>query len=183
MEKIDTNEIKKLKLEELNRLTIEEFKESEKFPFVVILDSIRSMNNVGSAFRTCDAFNATKLYLCGITAQPPHREIEKTAIGATNSVAWEHHENIEELILKLKDNDYVIVGIEQTNSPNYLQDFVPDKNKKYAFIVGNEVFGVSDEALQLCDFCIEIPQFGTKHSLNVSVSMGVVCWHYIKSIL
>ncbi len=171
--------MKKLVLDELNRASIDEFKAQDKNDFVIVLDNIRSMNNVGSAFRTCDAFAAKKLYLTGITATPPHREITKTAIGAQESVDWDYAENTATLLEQLRLEGYALVAVEQTDASISLIDFQPEPSKKYAFIFGNEVFGVSDEALELVDIAVEIPQFGTKHSLNISVCCGVVSWDYI----
>ncbi len=171
---------KKLKLWELDRVSEEEFKKQEKFPLIVILDSIRSLNNIGSFFRTSDAFNVEKIYLCGITATPPHREIQKTALGATESVNWEHRTNIIELIDELKKDGVKICSIEQAEKTTFLQDVSNLPNKKYALIFGNEVDGVNQEAIDLSDYIIEIPQFGTKHSLNVSVCAGVVLWEFAK---
>jgi 23S rRNA (guanosine2251-2'-O)-methyltransferase len=169
----------KLKLDELNRASIEEFKSQEKIPLILILDNIRSMNNVGSAFRTSDAFNIEKLFLVGITATPPNREITKTALGADESVAWEHSTDIVALIENLKAQGYTICAIEQVQNSIKLNDFLPEKDKKYAYIFGNEVFGVSDDAINCSDICLEIPQYGTKHSLNVSVTLGITCWDFI----
>ena len=171
---------RKLKLWELDRVSEEEFKQQEKFPLIVILDSIRSLNNIGSFFRTADAFNVEKIYLCGITATPPHRDIQKTALGATESVEWEHRTNIIELIEELKKENVKICSIEQAEKTTFLQD-VPNLPKgKYALIFGNEVDGVDQEAIDHSDYIIEIPQFGTKHSLNVSVCAGVVMWEFTK---
>ena len=165
---------------ELDRVSEEEFKQQEKFPVIVILDSIRSLNNIGSFFRTADAFNIEKIYLCGITATPPHRDIQKTALGATESVEWEHRTNIIELIEELKKENIKIWSIEQAEKTTFLQD-VPNLPKgKYALIFGNEVDGVDQEAIDHSDYIIEIPQFGTKHSLNVSVCAGVVMWEFAK---
>lgn len=175
--------MKKIKNEELGRLTVEEFKKEKKQPIVLVLDNIRSMNNVGSAFRTADAFLINKIYLCGITAKPPHREINKTALGATDSVAWEHRQNIVELLKELKDDGYKILCIEQADESVPLQDFMAYRNTKYCLVFGNEVFGVSDEAVAIADTCLEIPQFGTKHSLNVSVSVGIVLWDFFKKLM
>jgi 23S rRNA (guanosine2251-2'-O)-methyltransferase len=170
--------MQKLKTTDLNRVGIEEFKEQDKLPVVVILDNVRSMNNVGSAFRTADGFAIEKIILCGITAQPPHREIEKTAIGATQSVAWEHVEETVEAIRELRKNGYEIMAIEQAVESIMLNTFQPDMNKKYALIFGNEVNGVSDEVMAEIDKCIEIPQFGTKHSFNIVISAGIVLWDF-----
>ena len=165
---------RKLKLEELNRLTKEEYKEVNKFPIVVVLDNIRSMNNVGSVFRSSDCFRVEKLILCGITATPPHRDIRKTAIGAEESMDWEYHESTTAALQELKDSRYEIAAIEQTENSIGLSQFKP--KDKIALVFGNEVDGVSDEAIALCDSVIEIPQFGTKHSFNISVSAGIVLW-------
>ncbi|MCB9203248.1 MAG: RNA methyltransferase [Flavobacteriales bacterium] len=175
--------MKKLKLEELNRISVNEFKESNKIPVVVLLDNIRSMNNVGSFFRTSDAFRIEKIYLCGITPKPPHREIQKTALGATESVDWEHRKEIQELITELKQNQYKIIGIEQTSASKSLQNYPISKGEKYALIFGNEVEGIQDEVVKIIDECIEIPQEGTKHSFNVSVCGGIVLWEFYKGIL
>ena len=161
---------------ELNRLSVEEFKTEEKTPLIVILDNIRSLSNIGSVFRTSDAFRIEKIYLCGYTAQPPHREIQKTAIGATKSVIWEHREDVFSLIKELQKENTEVYAIEQTKDSIMLDDFTPNKSKKTALIYGNEVEGVQQEAIDLCDGVIEIPQIGTKHSLNISVSNGVVLW-------
>jgi len=168
--------MRKLKNAELERLTIDEFKGSFKTPIVVIMDNIRSLNNIGSIFRTSDAFLIEKIYLCGITATPPHNEIRKTALGATESVIWEYHENTEAVISKLKSENYVTLAIEQVENSIMLNQFEIDKFKKYAVVFGNEVKGVKQSVVDLCDYSIEIPQLGTKHSLNVSVSAGVVLW-------
>lgn len=170
------NQMRKLKNEELGRVEVEEFKKLDKNPVVIVLDNVRSMHNVGSAFRTADAFRVEKIVLCGITARPPHREINKTALGATESVEWTHSDNTFDAIWKLKEEGFRIVAIEQADKSVMLQDFQPDKEQKYAFIFGNEVFGVEEEVIRISDEVIEIPQFGTKHSLNVSVSIGVVIW-------
>jgi len=168
--------MKKLKNNELNRKTILDFKKSEKMPFVVVLDNVRSMNNIGSVFRTSDAFLIEKIYLCGITAKPPHNDIRKTALGATESVDWQYFETTEEAVNELKKKGYIIISIEQVEGSVELQNFEIDKQKKYAFIFGHEVKGVSQNIVNLSDMCIEIPQLGTKHSLNISVSAGVVLW-------
>ena len=174
---------KKLKLWELNRISNQEFKSQEKFPITVVLDSIRSLTNVGTFFRTCDAFNVDKIYLCGITAEPPHREIQKTALGATESVDWEHRESIVDLIKELKASGKKICSIEQTEETTLLQDIKNLPNEHYVLVFGNEVHGVDPQLIELIDMCIEVPQSGTKHSLNVSVCAGVVLWKfYEKSI-
>jgi len=170
---------RKIKNEELNRLSAEEFKSSDKNPIVVVLDNVRSLNNVGSSFRTCDAFIIEKLYLTGITGKPPHRDINKTALGATDSVRWEYRENVVELVKELKREGYITIAIEQVSDAQMLNQFEIDKDKKYALIFGNEVFGVSEGVIQEVDECLEIPQFGTKHSLNISVSVGIVVWEFI----
>ncbi len=174
--------MRKLKNEELNRVSIEEFKNTKKIPLVIVLDNVRSLNNVGSAFRTSDAFRVEKIYLCGITGQPPHREINKTALGATDSVNWEHVGNTLTLIQKLKTDGYQIISIEQADNSVMLQNFAPQKNENYCFVFGNEVFGVDDKVIEASNICIEIPQFGTKHSLNISVSLGVVVWDFYSKV-
>ena len=174
---------RKLKLWELNRVSEEDFKTQKKAPVIVILDSIRSLNNIGSFFRTSDAFNIEKIYLCGITATPPHREIQKTALGATESVTWEHRENILDLIHELKAEGVTIASIEQAEKTTFLQHVPSLEFQKIALIFGNEVDGVDQEAINLSDHILEIPQFGTKHSLNVSVCAGVVLWEFAKRTL
>lgn len=172
--------MRKILNEELGRLSIEEFKESDKRPIVVIADNVRSLNNIGSIFRTCDAFAIKKLYLCGISATPPNKEIHKTAIGAELSVEWVYKENATEAINELKKQGYVIISVEQVANSVMLDEFVVQENVNYAVILGNEVNGVSQEAVDASDIAIEIPQYGTKHSLNVSVAAGVVLWHLSK---
>lgn len=172
--------IRKLQIEEMDRLTIEEFQTSDKFPFVIVLDNIRSLNNVGSFFRTADAFRAEKLFLCGYTPHPPHREITKSALGAELSVTWEKTETTLEAIESLKKQGYTIVAIEQAEGSTLLQNFKVTPEGKYAFIFGNEVEGVADEVIEVADTCLEIPQFGTKHSFNVSVSAGIIFWEFIR---
>jgi tRNA G18 (ribose-2'-O)-methylase SpoU len=174
---------RKLLNEELNRLSIDEYKNAPKSDFVIILDNVRSMNNVGSVFRTSDAFLCNKLFLCGITPTPPHRDIQKTALGATETVNWEYCESTEKIIEKLKQKNYIILSVEQAENSIMLNNFNPDKSKKYAFIFGNEVNGVEQNIVDISDFCLEIPQFGTKHSLNISVSVGVVIWDYVQKLL
>ncbi len=166
---------RKLKLEELNRLSITDFKSKRKDPIVVLLDNVRSLHNVGSVFRTCDAMAVEKLYLSGITAKPPHREIQKTAIGATESVKWEHVENVESVLLKYKNLDYKIIAVEQTLNSIDLIDY-SWKNEKTVIVFGNEVDGVQQNIIDMADLSIEIPQWGTKHSFNISVSAGIVLW-------
>ncbi|MBW3524226.1 RNA methyltransferase [Chryseobacterium sp. NKUCC03_KSP] len=174
--------VNKLKLEELNRIDVETFKKVEKIPLVVVLDNIRSMHNVGATFRTADAFLVQKIILCGITPQPPHREIHKAALGATESVDWSYENDINATINDLKSQGFEIVGIEQTTNSIMITDLKIDNTKKYAVILGNEVEGISDEALQNIDSFIEIPQLGTKHSLNVSVCGGIVMWEFAKAL-
>lgn len=173
---------KKLKLEELGRIDVETFKQTEKIPLVVVLDNVRSMHNVGAVFRTADAFLVEKIILCGITPQPPHREIHKAALGATESVDWIYEKDISTALENLKKENFKILGIEQTTNSEIFTDFVIDKNDKYALVLGNEVDGLSDEALSLYDTFLEIPQLGTKHSLNVSVCGGIVMWEFFKSL-
>ncbi|SFB13915.1 SpoU rRNA Methylase family protein [Flavobacterium swingsii] len=168
--------MRKLENRELDRKSISDFKEATKTPIIIILDDIRSLHNIGSVFRTADAFLIEKIYLCGITATPPNKEIHKTALGATETVAWEHHENVLSVIEKLKKDDVAVFAIEQVENSIFLNDFEVEVNKKYALVFGNEVFGVNQEAIKLCDGTIEIPQLGTKHSLNISVSAGIVVW-------
>jgi 23S rRNA (guanosine2251-2'-O)-methyltransferase len=175
--------MRKLKNSELNRVDVEGFKSVKKIPLIVILDNIRSLNNVGSVFRTSDAFIVEKIYLCGITAQPPHKEIHKTALGSTDSVAWEYVEDTLELIEKLKKDNVKIASIEQADNSTKLQDFEIEPKQKYAVVFGNEVKGVQQEVVSTSDYCLEIPQFGTKHSLNISVSVGVVVWDMFKKML
>jgi tRNA G18 (ribose-2'-O)-methylase SpoU len=171
--------MRKLQNEELNRISVESFKNKKKNPFVLVLDNVRSMHNVGSAFRTADAFMAEKMYLCGITGTPPHREITKTALGATESVTWAHVADVIALVKNLKSEGWIIVAVEQADQSQLLHDFKPDAQSKYCFIFGNEVFGVTEEVVALADSCLEIPQFGTKHSLNIAVSIGIICWDYV----
>lgn len=168
--------MRKLENSELGRKSIEDFKQAEKTPLIIILDDIRSLHNIGSVFRTADAFLVEKIYLCGISATPPNKEINKTALGATETVAWEYRNDVVELIKELRDNGTEVWAIEQVDTAVYLNGFVPKSNRKYAVIFGNEVKGVRQEAIQLCNGAIEIPQLGTKHSLNISVSAGIVVW-------
>lgn len=174
--------MKKLKLDELNRVGIDEFKEQEKLPVIVVLDNVRSMHNIGSVFRTADGFAIEKLYLCGITAQPPHREIEKTALGATQSVEWVHFETTLDAVASLKADGYRVIGIEQAAGSIMLNTYKPKSSEKYALIFGNEVNGVSDEVMAQIDECIEIPQFGTKHSFNIVISAGIVLWDFFAKL-
>jgi 23S rRNA (guanosine2251-2'-O)-methyltransferase len=174
--------MRKLKLDELNRVSVAEFKEQEKLPVTVVLDNVRSMHNIGSIFRTSDGFSVEQIYLCGITAQPPHREIEKTALGATQSVNWVYFETPVAAIESLRNDGYRIIAIEQAENSIMLNEFTPSSTEKYALIFGNEVNGVSDEAMQQIDTCIEIPQFGTKHSFNIVVSAGIVLWDFFAKL-
>ena len=160
----------------MDRLNVEEFKQVEKTPICIVLDNVRSLNNIGSVFRTADAFLIEKIYLCGITATPPHKDIHKTALGATDSVAWEHRESTLELLEELREEGYSSLALEQAENAVMLNDFKVEENKKYALIFGNEVKGVSQEVVSASDLVLEIPQYGTKHSLNISVSVGVVVW-------
>lgn len=169
-------------MDDLNRLTPDEFKASKKLPLVLVLDNIRSQNNVGSIFRTADAFRLSGIYLCGITATPPHREIQKTALGATESVYWSYHTSTTEAIKKLKTEGYTIIAVEQTHNSTLLSDFHPVPDLKAALIFGNEVNGIENDALNMVDHCIEIPQFGTKHSLNIAVTVGIVIWDISKKM-
>jgi 23S rRNA (guanosine2251-2'-O)-methyltransferase len=175
--------MKKLKLDELGRVAADDFKEQMKFPIVLVLDNLRSALNVGSAFRTADGFALEKIVLCGISATPPHREILKTALGATDSVEWVHFDSVTTALEELKSEDYQVLAVEQTDSSVFLQDFLIEKNKKYALVFGNEVEGVSDEAMALCETAIEIPQYGTKHSFNVSVCLGIVSWEFVRRLV
>lgn len=167
--------MKQLSLDALHRLDIEEYKAASKLPIVLVLDNIRSMNNIGSIFRTADAFRVSEIYLCGITTCPPHREIHKTALGATESVSWKYFNDTLEAIAELKEKKFKIWALEQTNESVVLQDMVSQPDM--ALVLGNEVDGVSEEVLLQCDGAVEIPQFGTKHSLNVSVASGIALWH------
>lgn len=173
---------RKLKLWELQRPTVEEFKARDKFSLVVVLDNIRSLSNVGTFFRTCDAFNVAKIEICGITATPPHREIQKTALGATESVQWEYHENTLNLIKKYKADGYKIYAIEQAEETTFLQKVQVTSDEKHVLVFGNEVDGVQQEIVDCADVVLEVPQFGTKHSLNVSVCCGVVLWEFVRSL-
>jgi 23S rRNA (guanosine2251-2'-O)-methyltransferase len=168
--------MRKLKLDELGRSSIEDFRKQAKLPVTLVLDSVRSMHNVGSVFRTSDAFAVEQIFLCGITGRPPHREIEKTALGATKSIHWEYFTDIKKAVRQLKDKGYRIVAVEQAENSIKLNEFNPLKDQKYALIFGNEVNGVSDEVMLEIDECIEIPQFGTKHSFNIVVTAGIVLW-------
>lgn len=175
--------MRKLKNNELDRLSVDAFKEAEKTPIIIVLDNIRSLNNIGSVFRTSDAFLVEKIYLCGITATPPHKDIHKTALGSTDTVAWEHIENTMDLIEKLKAEKVQICSIEQAENATMLNNFTPEENTKYALIFGNEVKGVAQNVVSASDVVIEIPQYGTKHSLNISVSCGVVVWDIFSKLV
>ncbi|NNC69537.1 MAG: RNA methyltransferase [Flavobacteriaceae bacterium] len=168
--------MRKLKNSELKRISIDDYKNAKKTPIIVILDNIRSLNNIGSVFRTSDAFLIEKIYLCGITASPPHNDIHKTALGATESVEWEYVESTLQLIKKLQTENIEIVSIEQADKAIVLNEFYPIKHKTIAVVFGNEIKGIDQEVVSLSDHCIDIPQFGTKHSLNISVSCGIVLW-------
>ena len=172
--------MRKLENSELDRKSIADFKEAQKTPIIIVLDDIRSLHNIGSVFRTSDAFLIEKIYLCGITAIPPHKDIHKTALGATESVDWEYAEDTLALIEKLKVSKVKILAIEQAENSTMLQDFAIEPDQKYAVVFGNEVKGVQQKVLSASDYCIEIPQFGTKHSLNISASAGVVLWDLFK---
>jgi 23S rRNA (guanosine2251-2'-O)-methyltransferase len=169
-------------MDDLQRVSIPEYKDQEKLPVVVVLDNVRSMHNVGSVFRTGDGFSIEKLYLCGITAQPPHREIEKTALGASQSVDWKHFPDTLQAIAELKEAGYTIIAIEQASGSIMLNKFKPTADLKYALIFGNEVNGVDEEVMKTIDACIEIPQFGTKHSFNIVISAGIVLWDFFAKL-
>ncbi|MEO9572368.1 MAG: RNA methyltransferase [Polaribacter sp.] len=174
--------MRKLKNNELGRISVDEFKTVTKTPLIVVLDNIRSLNNIGSVFRTSDAFLIEKIYLCGICATPPNKDIHKTALGATESVAWEYVEDTLTLVEKLKRNNIKVLAIEQAENSTKLDTFYPKKDEKYAIVMGNEVKGVQQEVVDASDMCIEIPQLGTKHSLNISVTTGVVLWDIFQKI-
>jgi 23S rRNA (guanosine2251-2'-O)-methyltransferase len=171
---------RKLSTHQLNRLTIYQYRQSVKNPVCVILDNVRSMNNVGSIFRSADCFGVEKICLCGITATPPHRDIHKTALGAEESMDWSYHEHTIDICKSLKNEGYLLVAVEQVEGSVALNDFSLDKDLKYAIIFGNEIDGVAEDVLALCDACIEIPQYGTKHSFNVSVCAGIVLWELLR---
>ena len=173
--------MRKLLITELNRLSVEEFKKSKKYPLTVVLDNVRSLNNVGSIFRTCDAMRLEKILLCGITATPPHNEIHKTALGAEDAVDWEYYKNTEDALDLLKKQGYTICSVEQVENSTSLLDFDP-QDDKYAIIFGNEVKGVQQKIINKSDLCLEIPQYGTKHSFNVSVSAGIVLWEIFRKL-
>ncbi len=179
--------MQKLTTDQLNRLSTDEFQQIQKHHFALVLDNVRSLSNVGSVFRTADSFLAEKIYLCGITGTPPNREMEKTALGATQTVDWQHFAHTHEALQELRSQGYIIICVEQVKNSIFLNDFVfensentQEKPKKYAFVFGNEVFGVAEDVIALSDFCIEIPQFGSKHSLNISVTVGIICWDFVR---
>ena len=174
--------MRKLENSELERKLITDFKQAEKTPIIIVLDDIRSLHNIGSVFRTSDAFLIEKIYLCGITAIPPNKEIHKTALGATETVAWEYNKNVLDVIEDLKKQNTQVYAIEQVDNSIFLDQFQPSKTEKYALVFGNEVYGVSQDAIKICDGSIEIPQLGTKHSLNISVSAGIVVWDLFQKI-
>lgn len=174
--------MKKLKITEMNRLTPDEFKEKDKSPLVVVLDNVRSLHNVGSVFRTGDAFLIEAVYLCGITSTPPHAEIHKTALGAENTVKWHYSEDTHQVIDSLKMAGYTVFAIEQAQGSTLLNDLSLNASQKYAVVLGNEVKGVQQSVVDICDGCVEIPQFGTKHSLNVSVTAGIIIWEFFKKL-
>lgn len=174
--------MRKLNVLEMNRISVDEFKKSKKNPLVVVLDNVRSMYNVGSVFRTADAFRIEAIYLCGITSCPPHPEIHKTALGAEDAVDWYYHKEALETVKMLQQQGYEVLAIEQVEGSTMLQDFVAETDKKYAVVLGNEVKGVNQEVVDCCDGCLEIPQFGTKHSLNVSTTAGIVMWEMMKKV-
>ena len=174
--------MRKLNIEELNRLSTNEFKDVPKTPLVIILDNIRSQNNIGSVFRTCDAFLVKKLFLCGITATPPHKEIHKTALGATESVDWEYSDDTLKVVKKLKNEGYIVLAVEQTDQSIFLQDYDVRDDKFFALVFGHEMRGVEQAVIDECHGAVEIPQYGTKHSLNVAVSAGILIWHFFRKL-
>lgn len=174
--------LRKLKVTEMHRLTVDEFKESRKLPLVVVLDEVRSLHNIGAVFRTSDAFLVNSIYLCGITATPPHSEMHKTALGAEYTVDWKYFKNTEDAVNELHTMGYTVFAIEQCEGSTMLDKLVLETDKRYAVVLGNEVKGVKQEVVDMCDGCIEIPQFGTKHSLNVSVTAGIILWEFAKEL-
>lgn len=174
--------LRKLKVTEMHRLTVDEFKESRKLPLVVVLDEVRSLHNIGAVFRTSDAFLVNSIYLCGITATPPHPEMHKTALGAEYTVDWKYFKNTEDAVNELHTMGYTVFAIEQCEGSTMLDKLVLETDKRYAVVFGNEVKGVKQEVVDMCDGCIEIPQFGTKHSLNVSVTAGIILWEFAKEL-
>jgi tRNA G18 (ribose-2'-O)-methylase SpoU len=175
-------ETKKMTMDELGRKSVEQFKSSEKIPIVIVLDNVRSLHNIGSIFRTCDAFLVEAVYLCGICAKPPHNEIHKTALGAEDSVEWKYFEKTVEALKYLKSNNYINIGIEQTHGSISLEMFSLEPERRYAVVFGNEVHGIEQEVINHCDAFVEIPQFGTKHSFNVAISAGIVLWEFYKKL-
>lgn len=175
--------MRKLKITELNRLTIDEFKHADKLPLVVVLDEVRSLHNIGSVFRTSDAFLVERIYLCGITATPPHPEMHKTALGAEDTVEWRYVKHTLEAVEELHNEGYTVLAIEQVEGSTMLDELQLEADKKYAIVMGNEVKGVQQEVVNACDGCIEIPQYGTKHSLNVSVTTGIVLWEFANKLM
>ena len=175
--------MKKLRTIEMQRLSVDEFKQAEKLPLIVVLDDVRSMHNVGSVFRTGDAFRIEAVYLCGITSTPPSAEIHKTALGAEDSVEWKAFTTAQEALIALKEAGIEVYSVEQAHGSTMLQDFIPEKGKRYAVVLGNEVKGVHQEVIDVSDGCLEIPQFGTKHSMNVSVTAGIIIWHFAQTML
>mgnify|MGYP003290268968 FL=1 len=175
--------MRKLKITELNRLSVDEFKRADKLPLVVVLDEVRSLHNIGSVFRTSDAFLVNGIYLCGITATPPHPEMHKTALGAEDTVDWIYRKHTLDAVKELHEQGYTVLAIEQVEGSIMLGDLQLDREKKYAIVMGNEVKGVQQEVVDACDGCIEIPQYGTKHSLNVSVTTGIVLWEFANKLM
>ena len=175
--------MRKLKITELNRLTVDEFKQANKLPLAVILDEVRSLHNIGSVFRTSDAFLVERIYLCGITATPPHPEMHKTALGAEDTVDWKYVKHTLEAVEELHNEGYTVLAIEQVEGSTMLDELELESDKKYAIVMGNEVKGVQQEVIDACDGCIEIPQYGTKHSLNVSVTTGIVLWEFANKLI
>lgn len=173
--------MRKLKVTEMNRLTVDEFRTSDKMPLTVVLDDVRSLYNVGSVLRSCDAFRVEEVVLCGITAAPPHPEIHKTALGAEDSVSWRHADSALEAVRELRRQGVTVMAVEQCEGSTMLNTFVPETGRRYAVVLGNEVKGVRQDVVDECDGCLEIPQFGTKHSLNVSVTAGIVVWHFCQT--
>ena len=175
--------MRKVKTIEMQRLTVEEFQQAEKLPLIVVLDDVRSMYNVGSVFRTCDTFRVEAVYLCGISCTPPATEIHKTALGAEDSVNWKYFASAVEAVEELKKNGYTVFSVEQVEHSTKLQTFVPEKGKKYAVVMGNEVKGVHQEVVDISDGCLEIPQLGTKHSMNVSVTTGIIIYKFAEELI
>lgn len=175
--------MRKVRTIEMQRLTIEEFREADKLPLIVVLDDVRSMHNIGSVFRTCDTFRVEALYLCGICQTPPSTEIHKTALGAEDSVSWKYFKTTLEAVAELKKEGYQILSIEQVEHSTKLQTFIPQKGQRYAVILGNEVKGVHQEVVDISDGCLEIPQLGTKHSMNVSVTAGIIIYKFAETLI